>query len=1348
MCVVNRLGVREPILFDTILRRIKNLGTTQSLRINYHDLVIKVIEQMYDGIKTTQIDELTAQQCASMVTTHPDYGVLAGRIVISNLHKNTSESFASVVEQLYQFVDIRGNQSPLVSKELFDISVTNISTASAIQQRLDFTRDFEIDYFGTKTLERAYLMRVNGAIVERPQHMWMRVSLGIHGDDLDRAFETYDLMSMKYFTHATPTLFNSGTPRPQLSSCYLLGMENDSIDGIYQTLHDCGKISKWAGGIGLHIHNVRGTGSHIRGTNGTSNGIVPMLRVFNMTARYVDQCFDPETMIATPNGYERIGNISIGDSITNGAGMADTVAEVHCASYTGDMIRFDSGTHIAPTTVTTEHPFLVVRGIDEDMSDRAIQQGIVHSALHPEYIVAKELLPTDRIVSPRPTSPEKEGIVSILTNMDLYMVGLILSTGTICEETLDTTIRIYGANTNAILKRCRAHADRYCADHGGSLDPQTNTATFTWKFSSTIPISRSMIYNSNGDKHINPLFMNVSKSRLVHLLRGLVDGSDYQSIVCYESIAYCGAVKRLLDICEVADYTVHRVAGKISIGGVVTTDGVGPPTTRATDGVGATPSAIGGATPSAIGGATPSAIGGATPSAIGGATPSAIGGATPSAIGATDPSDPPSYIFTKPVRVSVIAVENKIVIDLKMSNTAEPSYVTELGVVHNGGGKRNGSFAIYLEPWHPDIMAFLELKKNHGDEEQRARDLFYAVWACDLFMKRVKANESWSLFCPDGAPGLENVHGDEFERLYELYESRGLASKTLPARDVWYAILDSQMETGTPYLLYKDAANRKSNQQNLGTIRSSNLCTEIMEYSDGKETAVCNLASVSLSAFVKHVPATTATHSNVTVYSRTTCRYCVMLKRFLGENAIPYTEITVDDDMQRHDLFAKIKRDYGTDVSTVPQITGMSDDTAIHWNGYDMFVADYTPSFDFEALHRITKVVAYNLNRVIDVNFYPTDKTRRSNLNHRPIGIGVQGLADAFAMMRFAFESPEAKQLNRDIFETIYHAAMVQSMETAKERAYDIMNTILPAYESGIWRWAAVSEQNPHDVDWEFDNMCGSNGGLMDTMTRIRPTRAEIDMAVSAGSVAGSVASAAVARVVGGPTPSVAGSYASFAGSPLSRGEFQFDLWGVEPSDRYDWPALRNEVVRWGTRNSLLMAPMPTASTSQILGNNECFEPFTSNIYTRRTLAGEFVVINRHLMRELVELGLWSVAMKDRIIRDHGSVQHISEIPADVRDRYKIVWEMSMRNIIDMAADRGAFVCQSQSMNLWVEEPNYKNLTAMHFYSWSKGLKTGQYYLRRKPKHQPQQFTIEPEKRGGGAGGGAVEPDDCLMCSG
>ena len=811
MRVTKRNGNLQDVSFDKILERVKKLGQEVGIQINYSSLVMKVIDQLYDTIPTKKIDELAAQQCASLSTNHYDYATLSARIIISNHQKNTDSIFSNVMKSLYEFKNSKGENIPLISQDLWNFTT---KYESQINNMIDNNRDYLIDYFGFKTLERVYLFKINNIIVETPQHMWMRVAIGIHSETnniseeekLRLIKESYDLMSQKFFTHATPTLFNAGTPRPQLSSCYLIAMEEDSLEGIYNTLKDCALISKWAGGIGLHIHNIRAKDTHIQGTNGTSNGIVPMLRVFNNTARYCDQ----------------------------------------------------------------------------------------------------------------------------------------------------------------------------------------------------------------------------------------------------------------------------------------------------------------------------------------------------------------------------------------------------------GGGKRNGSFAIYLEPWHPDVEDFLEMKKNHGDEELRARDLFYALWISDLFMERVKDNAKWSLFCPHECPGLHEIYGNKFKDLYEKYEIEGRARKIVNARELWFKILDSQMETGTPYILFKDAANQKSNQKNIGTIKSSNLCCEVVQYSDKKETAVCNLASIALPSFVN----------------------------------------------------------------------------------------EKTKEFDYDKLHEVTKVVTNNLNRVIDINFYPTKKTRTSNLRHRPIGIGVQGLADTFILMDIPFHSEEAKEINKNIFETIYHASLEKSNEISIEHC---------KYMTSL---STNGKVEPNINDFDYENILNRKINLF-------------------------------------------GAYSSFEGSPASKGILQFDMWNITPSNRYDWNKLKQSIIDNGLRNSLLVAPMPTASTSQILGYNECFEPFTSNLYSRRTLAGEFVLVNKYLMKELLALGLWNEQIKNNIIANKGSIQQLSVLPEHIKNKYKIVWEMPMKHLIDMAADRGAFICQSQSLNLWMEDPNYNLLTSMHFYSWKKGLKTGIYYLRRKAKHQAQQFTIEPESKEN-----TDEKDEiCEMCS-
>jgi len=1069
MNVTKRNGELETVSFDKILQRMKRQGS--EIKVNYTALAMKVIDQLYDGISTAKIDELSAEQCASMASVHPDYNTLAGRIIVSSHQKNTQESFTEVMTQLYEFKDKNGKHSPLVSDEL----ITVIRENPDIDDLCDYSRDFLVDYFGFKTLDRAYLMRVSGTTVERPQHMWMRVAVGIHGFDLVRVKETYDLMSQKYFTHATPTLFNAGTPRPQLSSCFLNSMESDSIDGIYNTLKECALISKHAGGIGLHIHNVRATGSHIRGTNGTSNGIVPMLRVFNNTAKYVDQCLTPETIILTSNGPIRIDQVVPGiTEVFNMTGETEVVQNVLQNYQQGDIFEI---THIGSSpnvmTVTGEHQIYVLRNY-VGQSETVIKNDLDLRLTQFEWVEAKDVTTSDFLVF---SIPKGEQDFSELTLDVCYVYGLLLSgTTNVVENNIQTTQTL--ENIEYIENFLTSNAIQYEVVSEDGL-------TIQWPISPNLPFLSSDFYTMMNIStfHISKRWIFLPREKTTRLLDGLGNFFPLNVDMFFLN----------LRLGHVYDYEDNKKEIDINYGDflIVPIKGV-----RQTTYWGA-------------------------------------------------------------------------IFDLQM--TIEHNYLIQQGIVHNGGGKRNGSFAIYLEPWHADIEIFLQMRKNHGDEELKARDLFYALWIPDLFMERVKTNSTWTLMCPDECPGLADVYGPAFKELYERYEAEGKGRTTVQARELWFKVLDAQMETGTPYLCYKDAANQKSNQKNVGVIKSSNLCSEIMEYSDADETAVCNLASIGLPTFIR-----------------------------------------TDGDKK---------------------------------------------TFDYEKLHEVAKVITKNLNKIIDVNYYPTEKTRKSNMRHRPIGIGIQGLADVFLLLGHAFLSEEARQINRDIFETIYHGALESSCELA------------------------VAE----------------------------------------------------------------GPYETWAGCPASEGQLQFDLWGVQPSKRYDWASLKDIIKKGGLRNSLLLAPMPTASTSQILGFNECIEPITSNIYSRRTIAGEFIQVNRYLIEELIGLGVWNEKVKNNIVANHGSIQQLEFIPEEVKEKYKTVWELPMRGLIDMAADRGAFICQSQSLNLWLEDPNYNTLTAMHFYAWQKGLKTGMYYLRRRGKHQAQQFTIEPEKEQ--HIDGSYEEEICDMCS-
>jgi len=1136
MRIVKRDGTIQIVSFDKILRRIKNIGTEVGIKLNYTQLTMKIIDQLYDKISTTKIDELTADQCAAMSSIHYDYGTLASRIIISNCHKNTDGDFCTVAKKLYNHKDKHGVHTPLITRELLDFAKTH---AKVIKAKIDYNRDFLFDYFGFKTLERSYLMRINNVIVERPQHLWMRVALSIHIDNIDAAMDSYDLMSQKYFTHATPTLFNAGTPRPQLSSCFLIAMEQDSIAGIFNTLKDCALISKWAGGIGLHIHNIRASNSHIRGTNGSSNGIVPMLRVFNNTAKYVDQCVVPETYIYTTQGPIEIQNCSYGETqVFNLMGDVETIENVLEHPYNGQIYSIETMHSIDNLRITPEHPVYALVGQSRGLNYNVIKNRLDKNISKFEWVDAKDLKNDDMLVY---KIPNYNADIHSITADDCYMYGVILGDG--CMSNADQTgyISLHSTNKKHILDFAIKYFENKCIEY--RIDINENVTRIRWNKNINMPFRYSDLYDFNKSKRVHHKWLNLPVEKSKYILKGLLDTDGCNN----NELVFDSTSRNLIE-------SVRFICLKL---GILTS----------------------------------------------GYVRDRVGESHTSSAGCLIINKKISYCLRIPktqiicnlmnieydktqffkflrfddfllTRIKNITVENYsgTLYDLQMKT--EHNYMIHNCIVHNGGGRRNGSFAIYLEPWHADIELFLEMRKNHGDEELKARDLFYALWIPDLFMERVKTDGNWTLFCPDECRGLSDVYGDDFVKLYTKYENDTTTlyrcRKTVKARDLWFKVLDAQMETGTPYLCYKDAANRKSNQSNLGTIKSSNLCSEIMEYSDENETAVCNLASIGLPTFVKTDP------------------------------------------------------------------------------------NEGKPVFDYAKLHEVSQTVTRNLNKVIDINYYPTEKTKVSNMRHRPIGIGVQGLADVFMLLDIPFHSEKAREINQTIFETIYHGALTASADAAEKD----------------------------------------------------------------------------------------GPYETFVGSPASKGILQYDMWNVEPKyTTLDWSALKARIQKVGLRNSLLLAPMPTASTSQILGFNECFEPFTSNIYSRRTLAGEFVLTNKYLMRDLINAGLWNSDLKNSIIANQGSIQHIEGLSQHLKDKYKTVWEIPMKQVIDMAADRGAFICQSQSLNLWLEDPNYNMLTSMHFYAWQKGLKTGIYYLRRRAKHRAQQFTIEPEKRG--------ENNDapCEMCS-
>lgn len=1378
MYVTKRNGKREVISFDKILKRMRKVGMEVGIKINYTTLSMKVIEQLFDGISTTQIDELSAEQCASMTSIHPCYGIIAGRILISNHHKNTESSFVKTMKKIY-------NQTSLLHPEFYKTVISNTDVFDSI---CDYSRDFLFDYFGYKTLEKSYLIRIHNKVVERPQHMWLRVAIGIHGNHLEKVVETYTYMSQKYFTHATPTLFNAGTKHPQLASCFLLAMESDSIEGIYNTLKDCALISKWAGGIGLHIHNIRATGSLIHGTNGSSNGIVPMLRVFNNTAKYVDQCLEPHTYIYTLQGPKYICDITKEDKVLAADRVFYPIKKI--LKYTRlpepQHIRtIDVEYQLRSMRITNIHPiwtiqlsklyhwqyepedhlmdgrsppmrsiggdYLVSRCISE--YHRIIHDLLIRKLVVPEFIESESIERGDFIGIPIP-SYEQDYVQYNIDDCRFY--GILLGIGvfeTFSSEATIPTTKLKPETLHFITSYLiRNNIPHFILDRFITLE----RVKPYFIFHDPELLYRKTTNMLEEGKRIHPRMLHLPKYKIKIILSGLMEVKGEQK--SYGEIEF--HISPQLYLAECVRYLYLR------LGILTTTDGKN--------------------------------------------------------ISAIPPPHPNAtyfkfqdFLFTPVVKNALYTSKIDTLYDLELdvdemrSSRDLHNYTVHNGLVHNGGGKRNGSFAIYLEPWHADIEQFLQMRKNHGDEEMKARDLFYALWIPDLFMTRVKENGNWTLMCPAECSGLHQVYGEEFEALYTKYESEKRGRKTIPAREIWFKILDSQMETGTPYMLYKDACNKKSNQKNVGTIMSSNLCvapetlvltdrghisihklegkmvnvwngeefSEVKVVKTGKhqelievhtnyglslhctkyhkfliekngkteKIAAWDLHSGDTLSVCERFPVLTAIHhqedseftqnidakmkwlseyckengfivhrtQNLKIYanegdrfrialllqtcgvlcdtsmSNTIICYCQDVEKliehgfeppnlFIGgynHTRPPMTITRIINNGRRDDTycFQEPKRNRGIFngimTSQCSEIIEYSDhtETAVcnlasialaafvnttsertEASGGDESMtgtAKRRKTFDFDKLHEIARIVTYNLNRVIDCSYYPTEKTRKSNLRHRPLGIGVQGLADTFFLMGLPFNSEESIQLNRDIFETIYHAALEESCELAK----------------------------------------------------------------------------------------IDGPYETFVGSPASEGILQFDLWGktedVVSKGRYDWNALKSKIREFGLRNSLLLAPMPTASTSQILGYNECIEPITSNIYSRRTLAGEFVLTNKYLMNDLIELGIWDEALKNQIIVNNGSIQSLEIIPVHIREKYKTVWEIPMRCLIDMAADRGMFICQSQSLNLWLEDPNYNTLTSMHFYAWSKGLKTGIYYLRRRAKHKAQQFTIEPEKK-------------------
>ena len=1170
MQVVKRSGHREDVSFDKITARLRKL--TYNLDTNYVNLIEvskKVIMGLYDGVTTVELDNLAAETAASMATVHPDYALLAARIAVSNLHKETDKSFSKVVEALYYYVDPKtGERAGLIGDETYHIVMKH---KTKLDSAIIYDRDFEFDYFGFKTLERSYLMRMNGKVVERPQHLFMRVAVGIHGEDMDAAIETYNLMSERWFIHATPTLFNAGSPKPQLSSCFAAGTKVFTVNDGVKKIEDVqlGDL------VVTHKGNVK-----------------PVIQLhknpLNERQMYRMRVYGSPSVSVT--GNHRFWSISQEQLEWGESPQWNSVEYLREGDYIAIPNKQEK---YKPEVIDLMRHAPVAYGNVE------LEVACDDDWIYPTSVWERKhrLNPQDATVTITRSHNAVKRFVAVGEDF-AFLLGVWLGDGHIqMGRDLNKTYQfIRGVGFTAhyeayelIGKICTLSRQIFGIEATVSAPNSTNTVSISIN-SHVVGHAFNNLFGRKFDgKKLAPFMYRWDRDMVQAFMEGLTtsDGCVTQTGDVRITMSNIALVKEIYALCRNVGIDVaYSEANLLKRGATAKTARISLPKQsillqnvikkyqddrleRMKD-VLPLPSRA-----------------------------KEIGGVKFLRIMEKDKiEDRPDFVYTLGVKddhsyvVEGIVAENCFLlsmtedsingifetlkrcalisqsaggIGLSIHNIrATGSYIKGTGGTSNGiipmlrvfndtaryvdqgGGKRKGAFAIYLEPWHADIFEFLDLKKNHGKEEMRARDLFYALWICDLFMERVKNDADWSLFDPNEASGLFDVYGAKFDALYHRYEEEGRVRKTVKARDLWNAILESQIETGTPYLLYKDAANQKSNQQNLGTIRSSNLCTEIIEYTSPDEVAVCNLASLALPKFVE--------------------------------------------------------------------------------NG----------QFNFERLFDITRVVTRNLNKVIDINYYPVPEAKRSNFRHRPIGLGVQGLADAFILLRMPFDSAEAKQLNKDIFETIYFAAMTESCHLAEKH----------------------------------------------------------------------------------------GAYETFPGSPTSQGVFQFDLWGVSPSNRWDWDDLRQRVMTVGLRNSLLVAPMPTASTSQILGNNECFEPYTSNLYTRRTLAGEHIVVNKHLMRDLVRLGMWDEEMREAIMAANGSIQGIEDIPESVRAIYKTAYEISQKVIIDMSADRGAFICQSQSLNVFMESPTFAKLSSMHFYAWQKGLKTGMYYLRSKAATDPIKFTL------------------------
>jgi len=1168
MFVMKRNGKMEAVHFDKITERISKLIDDNEKK--YVDPVIiaqKTVASIYNGITTEELDLESAKICINLCTTHYLYSSVASRILISNLHKKTFDTFVEKENLTQEELNI------LDSDWLNWIN----ENKNEINSMIDYSRDYIYDYFGFKTLERAYLIKIGNKIIERPQDMIMRVASFINKGNLELTKKTYDIMSLGYYTHASPTLFNSGNKRSQLSSCFLVGSD-DTLEGITKTWSDVSKISKWGGGIGIHISNIRAKDSLIRGTNGPSSGIIPMLKVYNEIARYIDQCFVGTTKIYTKHGLIPIEKIKPGNKVYTNDGTLQKVKRVYCDSYKGKVLNFTISNDYESIKVTPNHPFFVVKNQKIGTNFDVIKNRLKNRIAVPEWIDASNITRDDIIGFPIPTYFKDNEEID---ETDCYMYGLMLGDRHICKNKNEAGITLgykKQGPINFTIEYLKQHGINYWENK------TETTHQIRWTPTSKFKFVRSQIYDENDEKCFDSMMLNLPEEKVKFVLKGILDtdGCINKEITLeMSSQNVIDGVKFILlrmgILCS--GYERDRIGNISSYKNIQTTKLTWvlriPKAKKITE------------------------------------------------LLCVENGDFLKYfefdnvLYTRIKDITEEEIETNVY-DLEIKNNH--NYLTQAGLVHNGG-KRKGSIAFYLEPHHPDIKAFLELRKNTGAETERARDLFTALWISDLFMKQVENNDDWYLMCPDTCKGLSDVYGNEYEDLYWSYVKENKFKEKVKARDIWQLILESQVETGTPYITFKDSVNKKSNQKNIGVIKSSNLCNEIVEYSDDKEYAVCNLASIAINKFIE--PFIFNKDDEWVIYSKDNCKYCTYAKTFLTNKGIKYLEI---------------KNKLPSNANTYPQI--YHNDKQI--GGYDDLFEYVKGTFSYDKLYDTAYIATKNLNKIIDINYYPVPEAELSNMRHRPIGLGIQGLADALVLLKIPYDSDESIEFNKKMMETIYLAAITASHDLAKENNE--------------------------------------------------------------------------------------GPYSTFKGSPISEGKFQFDLWNIDRNElmyKERWEELTESIKKYGVRNSLVTALMPTASTSQILGNNECFEFFTNNIYTRRTLAGDFPLVNKYLIDELYDLNLWSNEMKQMIIANNGSISNFNEIPSKIRRLFQTIWEIKQIWTLKNAVARGPFVDQTQSMNIFMPVPDFQKLHSSHFWAWKNGLKTGIYYLRSKPAKEATKVTVD-----------------------